>query len=296
MKDLFVVDGTYFLRRSFFVKDKGFIKVENELTGEIEKVQDKRVVVIAFFQALLKKIRETNYKLEIVVAWDKGSWKYRPKDKFKEYKADRQYDETFQCCWDANDLAIEILNELGIKSIQVPGLEADDLGMFFAYNAKNVTLYTKDGDWKQALNPNTVLDNTKQIITWQEVVGDQIKTPLDLAIKKAIDSEGHDNLAKVLVDDEHLVNAKGDNKLHRIIHAYKKRQLPQTILDAIDRNYILARMDNVLYDQKTINEIMAQYNKPKPKLNNLGIITVLNKLGDYPAYFNGVIAKYLSLH
>lgn len=296
MKDLFVVDGTYFLRRSFFVKDKGFVEVENELTGEIEKVQDKRVVVIAFFQALLKKIRETNYKPEIVVAWDKGSWKYRPKDKFKEYKADRQYDETFQCCWDANDLAIEILNELGIKSIQVPGLEADDIGMFFAYYAKNVTLYTKDGDWKQALNPNTVLDNTKQIITWQEVVGDQIKTPLDLAIKKAIDSEGHDNLAKVLVDDEHLVNAKGDNKLHRIIHAYKKRQLPQTILDAIDRNYILARMDNVLYDQKTINEIMAQYNKPKPKLNNLGIITVLNKLGDYPAYFNGVIAKYLSLH
>lgn len=296
MKDLFVVDGTYFLRRSFFVKDKGFIKVENELTGEIEKVQDKRVVVIAFFQALLKKIRETNYKPEIVVAWDKGSWKYRPKDKFKEYKADRQYDETFQCCWDANDLAIEILNELGIKSIQVPGLEADDLGMFFAYNAKNVTLYTKDGDWKQALNPNTVLDNTKEIITWQEVVGDQIKTPLDLAIKKAIDSEGHDNLAKVLVDDEHLVNAKGENKLHRIIHAYKERQLPQTILDAIDRNYILARMDNVLYDQKTINEIMVQYNKPKPKLNNLGIITVLNKLGDYPAYFNGVIAKYLSLH
>lgn len=296
MKDLFVVDGTYFLRRSFFVKDKGFVEVENELTGEIEKVQDKRVVVIAFFQALLKKIRETNYKPEIVVAWDKGSWKYRPKDKFKEYKADRQYDETFQCCWDANDLAIEILNELGIKSIQVPGLEADDIGMFFAYNAKNVTLYTKDGDWKQALNPNTVLDNTKQVITWQEVVGDQIKTPLDLAIKKAIDSEGHDNLAKVLVDDEHLVNAKGDNKLHRIIHAYKKRQLPQTILDAIDRNYILARMDNVLYDQKTINEIMAQYNKPKPKLNNLGIITVLNKLGDYPAYFNGVIAKYLSLH
>lgn len=296
MKDLFVVDGTYFLRRSFFVKDKGFIEVENELTGEIEKVQDKRVVVIAFFQTLLKKIRETNYKPEIVVAWDKGSWKYRPKDKFKEYKADRQYDETFQCCWDANDLAIEILNELGIKSIQVPGLEADDLGMFFAYNAKNVTLYTKDGDWKQALNPNTVLDNTKQIITWQEVIGDQIKTPLDLAIKKAIDSEGHDNLAKVLVDDEHLVNAKGENKLHRIIHAYKKRQLPQTILDAIDRNYILARMDNVLYDQKTINEIMVQYNKPKPKLNNLGIITVLNKLGDYPAYFNGVIAKYLSLH
>nr|DAS83434.1 MAG TPA: 5'-3' exonuclease [Caudoviricetes sp.] len=296
MKDLFVVDGTYFLRRSFFVKDKGFVEVENEITGEIEKVQDKRVVVIAFFQALLKKIRETNYKPEIVVAWDKGSWKYRPKDKFKEYKADRQYDETFQCCWDANDLAIEILNELGIKSIQVPGLEADDLGMFFAYNAKNVTLYTKDGDWKQALNPNTVLDNTKQIITWQEVVGDQIKTPLDLAIKKAIDSEGHDNLAKVLVDDEYLVNAKGENKLHRIIHAYKKRQLPQTILDAIDRNYILARMDNVLYDQKTINEIMEQYNKPKPKLNNLGIITVLNKLGDYPAYFNGVIAKYLSLH
>lgn len=296
MKDLFVVDGTYFLRRSFFVKDKGFIEVENELTGEIEKVQDKRVVVIAFFQALLKKIRETNYKPEIVIAWDKGSWKYRPKDKFKEYKADRQYDETFQCCWDANDLAIEILNELGIKSIQVPGLEADDIGMFFAYNAKNVTLYTKDGDWKQALNPNTVLDNTKQIITWQEVIGDQIKTPLDLAIKKAIDSEGHDNLAKVLVDDEHLVNAKGENKLHRIIHAYKKRQLPQTILDAIDRNYILARMDNVLYDQKTINEIMVQYNKPKPKLNNLGIITVLNKLGDYPAYFNGVIAKYLSLH
>ena len=296
MKDLFVVDGTYFLRRSFFVKDKGFIEVENELTGEIEKVQDKRVVVIAFFQALLKKIRETNYKPEIVVAWDKGSWKYRPKDKFKEYKADRQYDETFQCCWDANDLAIEILNELGIKSIQVPGLEADDIGMFFAYNAKNVTLYTKDGDWKQALNPNTVLDNTKQIITWQEVIGDQIKTPLDLSIKKAIDSEGHDNLAKVLVDDEHLVNAKGENKLHRIIHAYKKRQLPQTILDAIDRNYILARMDNVLYDQKTINEIMEQYNKPKPKLNNLGIITVLNKLGDYPAYFNGVIAKYLSLH
>ena len=132
MKKLLCLDATLHIRRVFHATNKGFKNAIDTATGEEIKVQDPNIVVIAFLQSLLKKVRELDYQYEVICLWDRGSWKYRPKEKFTEYKSNRVYDETFQCCWDATNIAVELVRKLGMKSIQIGGLEADDLGMYFS--------------------------------------------------------------------------------------------------------------------------------------------------------------------
>lgn len=298
LKKYLCVDGTYFLRRAFHVTNKGVVEKVNEYTGDVEEYQDPKKVAIAFFQTLLKKIRTENYAHEVICLWDRGSWKYRPKDKFTEYKADRVYDDSFQCCWDATDLVIPLLRKLGIKSIQIPGLEADDLAMYFSHKANGeVTLFTADNDWKQCLTDTTVLHTTKEIFTLSDILQDQITHPFDIAISKAVNSKGHDNLAPVIVEDSLLENFNGQDKHNKIIDGYKQRKLPLEVMDAISRNMQLSRLDRILIDEELHSKIQEQVNlTPTKKPTNLALSIALAELGEYPAYFNGVLAKYNSIH
>lgn len=297
MKKLLCLDATLHIRRVFHATNKGFKNAIDTATGEEIKVQDPNIVVIAFLQSLLKKVKELDYQYEVVCLWDRGSWKYRPKEKFTEYKSNRVYDETFQCCWDATNIAVELVKKLGMKSIQIGGLEADDLGMYFSHLPNEVILYTNDSDWRQALTHNTTIHTTKgQIITIDDILKDQITTPFDIAISKAINAEGHDNLTTVIVEESLLKDFEGEDKHNRIISAYKKRQLPQDILDSIDRNMQLSKLDRILYDDEVKEKINAEYNYNPGALSNLDISLVLSQLGDYPVYFNGVLKKYNSIH
>lgn len=295
MKKILAIDSTWLTRRIFHATNKAVVKDIDEQGNEYE-YQDKKIVITGTLQSILKKVKDLNYEYETVCLFDRGSWKYRPKEKFKDYKADRIYDDTFQCCWDATNDLIELLPKIGIKTIQIPGLEADDLGMYFSHLPNEVILYTVDSDWKQSLTENTIIHTTNKIITINDVINDVIQSPFDIAISKAINANGHDNLKTVLVEDRYLEGIAAPDKHSKIIIAYKQRALPQEILDAIDLNMHLSRLDKVLSDEPTIKLIESAYNRPLNVTNFSTAISLSQVLPDYPQYFNGVLGKYNSIH
>lgn len=293
------IDATWLIRRQFHACDKGFVNstrlAEN---GAFIRTQDPSVVVISFIQCVLKKIKELNYNYEVYLLFDRGSYHYRPKDKSPEYKADREYDATYECCWAATDIAIRLMRELGFNVIQVPGLEADDLGMYYSYNSEECILYTVDSDWRQSLTPRAVIHTPKKIISYDDVVNElpEVKTPLDLALSKAIDSGGHDNIQKVLIDNSELNHPAipdSYDKHNKIMYAFKSNLLPEDKAEQIFRNLELTRLDQILRDTTMIKKIKYQETLTNRVVTGSEIESILSRqFRSYPAYFNGVIGKY----
>ena len=261
---ILAIDGTWITRRQFHVLRKGFVDSgQVDENGEKVMIQDPFPIVLSTLTCTVKKMRETGFDWSVRILFDRGSYHYRPKEKFTEYKADREYDNTYQCCWDATDIFIKLARELGLTTIQIPGLEADDLGMYYSYNSDECILFTTDSDWRQALRSSTVIDNTKKLVTYHEVMNDSIfESPFDLALTKAIDSGGHDNIPKVIVDNEVLKPIKEEfpslNKNDLIFVGYKEGLLPNDVKESIDRNLELTRLDRILRDTQMHNKIKQQ--------------------------------------
>ena len=257
-------DGTFLLRRQFHVLRKGFVDSgEVDENGEKILVQDPIPVVLSTLTCVVKKMRETGFDWKVRLLFDRGSYHYRPKEKFVDYKADREYDNTYQCCWDATDIYIGLARDLGLTTIQIPGLEADDLGMYYSHNSKECILFSVDSDWRQSLTPTTIIDNTKRIITYRELMDESIfESPFDLALMKAIDSGGHDNVQKVLVENSVIKPIKEQyptlNKNEHIFIGYKEKRLPAEIIDQINHNLQLTRLDRILTDSAMFSKIKTQ--------------------------------------
>lgn len=281
------MDGTYYIRRNFHALDK--CRVSGEFATDTEEskglVQDGNLVIVSFLQTTLKFIRELDYSRKVIVCWDRGTYRYRPKEKYTEYKSDRVYDDSYQVLWDAQNVVIELLRDLGIHSIQVSGCEADDLGMYFSHNSDDCWLSTIDSDWLQSIRPTTQIHYAgKKMITYDEVVKGHISTPFDLAISKAI-TGGHDNLRSI--------PTKLD--LESGILGYKSRTLDQEVLDAIDYNMNLSRLDKILNDSEVHEIIKGQLLLTKSP-SKIDILNSLSKINKYPPYFLGVLSKYVSIH
>lgn len=261
-------DGTFLLRRQFHVLRRGFVDSgEVDENGEKIMIQDPLPIVLSTLTCTVKKMRETGFDWKVRLLFDRGSYHYRPKEKFTEYKADREYDNTYQCCWDATDIFIKLARDLGLTTLQIPGLEADDLGMYYSHNSSECILFSVDSDWRQSLTPTTVIDNTKKIITYHELMNDSIfENPFDLALMKAIDSGGHDNVKKVLVENEVLKSIKSQyptlNKNEHIFIGYKENRLPFEIRSQIDSNLQLTRLDRILDDTPIHVKIKQQERIP----------------------------------
>lgn len=281
---ILAVDGTWLLRRQFHVLRKGFVdsgKVDEN--GEKILIQDPIPVVLSTLTCVLKKFRETGFDWSLRILFDRGSYHYRPKEKFTEYKADREYDNTYQCCWDATDIFIKLARDLGLTTIQISGLEADDLGMYYSHNSKECILFSVDSDWRQSLTPTTIIDNTKRIITYQEVMNDSIfESPFDIALVKAIDSGGHDNVQKILVENNIVKNIKSEyptlSKSEHIFIGYKENRLPSEIIAKINSNLQLTRLDRILNDIPMISKIKSQERLSPSSLSVRDIM--VNNLGE----------------
>lgn len=261
---IIAVDNTWLIRRQFHVLKKGFVDSgQVDENGEKIMIQDPNPVALSTLVCTVKKMRETGFDWKVRLLFDRGSYHYRPKDKSPEYKADREYDDTYQCCWDATDIAINLFRALGLNTIQIPGLEADDLGMYYSHNSDECILYSIDSDWRQSLTPTTVLDNTKRLITYQEVMDESIfESPFDLALMKAIDSGGHDNVQKVLVENHILKSIKEQyptlKKNDHIFIGYKEKSLPLEVIGQIEKNLNLTRLDRILDDIPIHSKIKTQ--------------------------------------
>lgn len=304
---ILIMDATLIFRRNFHACNKGITKtisepIKNEdgtlkVAGVYE--QSESVVINSFLQSLLKIIKDNNYDYKVVCLFDKGSWRYRPKSKFTDYKSDRVYDNTYQTCWDAINNVIPLLRSIGITTIQVDGLEADDLGYYYSNNSTNSIIYSYDEDWHQSITPtNTIYKaNTKTSFTYSDLIKEHITEPRDFAITKAING-GHDNLKSVTEWSDVVLSDCFDstNLMLNRINAYKNRRLPQDKLDAIDYNMHLSRLDRIMHDEEVHIAIDSQESVTAKSLSKLDIIVALKNLENYPPYFLGVLSKYCSIH
>lgn len=301
-KKIMVIDATWLIRRNYHATNKSskIISPENiDILGDIIPAsfeQDKNIVIISFLQSLLKLIKDNNYQYQIICCFDYGTWRYRPKEKFIEYKSSRIYDNSFQCCWDATSDVVKLLPKLGIITIQIPGLEADDHSMFFSHNSEECLLITSDHDWKQSITPTTKINliASKITLTYDDIVKDHISTPYDLAIEKAIIG-GHDNLRGVDLSTNTIESFNGACIKTSTIQGYKNRSLPQEVLDAIDYNMNLSRLDKILNDTEVHDIILQQEKKVSTNVTQINLLTELSILNNYPSYFLGVLGKYCKI-
>ena len=150
-KYFFIVDGNSFMHRSYNaippLKNKnGFIT--NALTGTLNMVN-----------SLNNKFNPEN----LVVAFDVGGSKYR-KELFKDYKANRSKME--------DDLRQQFpvvkdcLKKMGIKLLEIEGVEADDsmaaLAKLAALQGYIAVLVTSDKDLRQMVTENILMLDTKE--------------------------------------------------------------------------------------------------------------------------------------
>ncbi|BCG50117.1 hypothetical protein [Ralstonia phage RP13] len=298
MKDkVLAIDATWLIRRQFHACNMAIVpgtgieaKEATETEPAVEAVpmvQDPLIVVVSFLQCVLKDIRETEYQYPVYALWDRGTYRYRPKDKFTGYKASREYDDRWDACWSATDIARDLLRTIGIGSIQVPGCEADDLGMYYSHNSNDCILRVIDSDWQQSIRPTTkILKKYGEFITYEDVVKEHITEPFDLAIDKAIRG-GHDDLVQVQTGLD----------MAESIRQYKARTLPVGVLNAIDSNMQLSRLDRILTDKQVHEIIATQEAMTQYPTNKLGITIALGKVfKEFPPYFLGVLGKYINLH
>lgn len=281
MGPIVAIDATWLIRRQFHALNMGIVSGSQE-TGDL--VQDPLIIVKSFLTCVQKIIRDYKYERKIVALWDRGTWRYRPKDEFTGYKASREYDTRWDACWAATNIAIELTRRLGMYSIQVPGCEADDIGMYYSHNNEDCVLYCIDSDWTQSLRPTTIIDKAgKSVVTYEETFdGNPLSEPIDWAIMKAIDG-GHDDLEKVSTDLSY----------EELFARFKNKTLDKDLLDKIEYNFRLSRLDQVLGDKDVHKIIKQQEEMTHAGLNDMSLtITLATHLNEYPPYFLGVFGKY----
>lgn len=250
------------------------------------KSQDLGPVVSSTLGSVAKLIREDGYNSELIMLYDRGKWRYRPKDKNPEYKANREYDASFEALWEAmNALHETIFPALGIRCIQIPGVEADDLGHYYAHSGRPVMLHSRDRDWYLSINENTcVLNPDDGLVDLQWVLKEyDLDSIDDYLIHKAIAGDGSDNIPGV---------ATGLGSIKESIAAYKEGKLDQTTEFRIRSNTELMRLDRILTDTEVHEMIKSQEAKVQMQQRILATLEELVPGFRFPAYFHGVLGKY----
>lgn len=312
-KKILCIDGNWIGMRNFHASNKAIIEdpedtknlIKCEYKDEIF-YQDYNHLVTSIFQSILKVIRDYEYEYQIIVLFDRGSYKYRDKKKFTQYKATREYNPLFDCCWNSLNYIREFLPSIGIQTIQIPGVEADDLGMYYSVNSDNCVLYTSDRDWLQSVTTTTELHRPvkgeTEINTFATVYesDEMVKTPEDFALLKSLEGDISDNIEALPKD---VRENFGNLKNKEIMELYKNdpSKLDIELFEWINSNLQLSRLDHILKDTETqvlIRQI--EEDNTKKYVGDKNDIQMLQLLSDsdinFLSYFLGVLGKYNRLH
>lgn len=140
----------------------------SEEDEELKKLQEERVKTAISYSShliitsLLQAIKKFPAK-EIVVAWDKGTWR---KEVYSEYKANRKRSRDNQtedeklltlALYDMMDALYTIFEETNLISLRIRDCEADDICGVLGFGLTNekILIVTGDSDYHQLLSkPN----------------------------------------------------------------------------------------------------------------------------------------------
>ncbi|QIG77819.1 putative 5'-3' exonuclease protein [Rhizobium phage RHph_TM61] len=156
-----IFDGSHLLQRMKFVAVK-----ENRISS--------KYMSWLLFRSLIKKCVE-NQPSRIYVLWDEGACTYRHKivEGYKESRINNNPSEkdvlAFREFLDSRRYLHEILPTIGVVSIKVPGVEADDWGHYLSNKFDTGVLVSEDKDWLLNLRPGWKLIRPiiKEEYTWE---------------------------------------------------------------------------------------------------------------------------------
>lgn len=267
---LILVDGNWLMLRNFYSQDKP---------------QDVGKIVISFLSSLGKIIKQDSYQSEVRVLFDAGTWRYRPKTVFKEYKAGREYDGSHDIVFEVMRDLCKKLPLLGINAHSFPGVEADDIWHYFAQSVDRESLgYTRDRDWYISIGPkSSVYHYDDKLMTKDRLLSDyEIENEHDYLFLKAISGDESDNIPSAL--------DKGE-KAHVLLDQWKTGKLSDSKLFRIRANVEVMKLDHILND----NEVIRELNKQEQKLSiPKSFCKTVDELFECrsPSYFYGVFGRY----
>lgn len=271
-----VVDGNYIAMRNFHAYHPDNIQSHG----------------ISFLQTIFKIIKTDGYQSQVIVAWDGGHFRYRGGEGTEEYKATREYDDSFQILWDSIDNLRELLPYIGIPSLKYDGVEADDIGYYMSYLAKtqniDTLLVSSDRDWLISVNEKCSLyrPNTKDDLwTWQTLNEEyELNYKASFLLYKSILGDPSDNIIGL---------TKSHSNILKYIEEYQNNTLNLYSKNIIDSNINLMRLDRIVSDAEVTNSIDNQlklvYLDPRKCFAK-----IKSSLGSYPPYFYGMGRKYIN--
>ena len=189
-KNLLIIDGSSLMYRAFFA-----------LPALVNKSGVHTGAVYGFITMLMKHLQSNNYDY-ICVTFDKSRITFR-NEIYKEYKATRQ--PTPPELSEQFNLIRELLEVLGIHTVEMENYEADDIIGTYAQYAKanniNTTILSGDRDLLQLLDEQVVVALTKKGISeikkytpelfQEDYVGLMPKSLIDI---KALMGDSSDNI------------------------------------------------------------------------------------------------------
>ena len=287
MQRQIAIDATWLMRRNWHASGKS---------------QDIPRIITSFLQSVLKIIKQDNYASRVVCLWDRGTYRYRPKETHTEYKATREYDDTYEALWKATNICIKTLRNIGLISIQVGGLEADDHGYLFSRHpdyADWVTLLiSNDRDWWLGIHQNC---SVLELKTGNVVTRDGIEAHYE------IDNWEHLLEYKAIIGDD-SDNIKGipcsaSETTQGLLAQFLANELDPERTATVFANIGLMRLDRIVTDTEIVNKVREQIKLVSvPFRVTNTILDMLESSGidvsDYtvPGYFNGVLGKYNRTH
>lgn len=269
-----ILDGNWMVLRNFHM---------------MNKPQDESVLFNSCLGSILKFIKDYGYDNKFVVAWDDGKYRYRSDTKGIDYKGERNYDESFQSAWNTMKRLQEVLPFLGVASLKFKGIEADDIGYFFAHHPKfkraEKRLLASDRDWFISITEDTMVIRpmprgpeyyTNSILEEEY----ELEHYSEFLLYKAINGDGSDSIPGL---------TGSHSKIKKLMLAHKLDKLTEEQSTVISNNIHLMRLDRIIEDQEVCDSLLEQFYH-KPTKTPLSFLLPPN----HPAYFTGVIKKYMT--
>lgn len=160
------------------------------------------------------------------------------------------------------DLLINILNELGVPSIRVKGWEGDDLMVILSRMCEKSIIMTDDRDLIQMISPNVDILRPmhKEYLTYEKYLSDNdYINSREIAIKKAIEGDGSDNIDSVTsgLERKFTVGSKRAKAIaHLIVESDENPEVYLPMLENSGKNYNLGfvqRYDNFIRNMQLVD-------------------------------------------
>lgn len=206
MKRVLVIDGNNISFRCFIVM--------YEASGTLSNTVGTPTTVIFGLLRVLYAYAEKDVVDECVVCWDGGS-KYRKK-LFPYYKYNREKPVWGDQYYEELNTARKYFDKLGIKQMQIRGIEADDLigylSRYYREKGDRVTVFSDDKDFFQLGSLGIkIYRPTKQELIDNEEMENRLGYPTSWLPKVvALCGEAKDNIPGIGgLGDEHIVKKVG---------------------------------------------------------------------------------------